>query len=100
HAAPSERAEAEFVVATIEQAIGGASFFSIDSGRADGGEAALSFGDFAVLYRTDAQAAALTEAFARSGIPFRKHSHAPLAQEPTVRALLDALETIDAAGDD
>ena len=36
HAAPSERAEAEFVVATIEQAIGGHSFFSIDSGRASG----------------------------------------------------------------
>ena len=57
HAAPSERAEAEFVVATIEQAIGGASFFAIDSGRASGLEAALSFADFAVLYRTDAQAA-------------------------------------------
>jgi DNA helicase II / ATP-dependent DNA helicase PcrA len=91
HAAPSERAEAEFVVATIEQAIGGASFFSIDSGRAGGREAALSFADFAVLYRTEAQAVPLSEAFARSGIPFRKHSHAVLAQEPAVRALLDAL---------
>jgi superfamily I DNA/RNA helicase len=100
HAAPSERAEAEFVVATIEQAIGGHSFFSIDSGRADGREAGLSFADFAVLYRTDGQAAALTEALARSGIPFRKHSHAPPAQEPTVRALLDALAAIDAPDDD
>jgi DNA helicase II / ATP-dependent DNA helicase PcrA len=100
HAAASERAEAEFVVATIEQAIGGHSFFSIDSGRTDGHEADLSFADFAVLYRTDGQAAALTEALARSGIPFRKHSHAPLAQEPTFRALLDALAAIDAADDD
>ena len=33
HAAPTERAEAEFVVHTIEQLIGGHSFFSIDSGR-------------------------------------------------------------------
>jgi len=96
HAAPSERAEAEFVVATIEQAIGGHSFFSIDSGRAGGQGAALSFADFAVLYRTEAQAAALVEALARSGIPFRKHSHAPLGAEPAVRALLDALEPIDA----
>jgi DNA helicase II / ATP-dependent DNA helicase PcrA len=95
HAAPSERAEAEFVVATIEQAIGGHSFFSIDSGRADGRHAAgLSFADFAVLYRTEAQAAALTEALARSGIPFRRHSHAPLAQDPTVCALLHALAAI------
>jgi DNA helicase II / ATP-dependent DNA helicase PcrA len=93
HAAPSERAEAEFIVATIEQAIGGHSFFSIDSGRATGHADALSFADFAVLYRTEAQAAALTEALARSGIPFRKHSHTPLGEEPAVRALLDALES-------
>jgi DNA helicase-2/ATP-dependent DNA helicase PcrA len=96
HAAPTERAEAEFVVATIEQAVGGHSFFSIDSGRADGRKATLGFADIAVLYRTEAQAAALTEALARSGIPFRKHSHALLAQEPTVRDLLDRLAAIDA----
>jgi superfamily I DNA/RNA helicase len=99
HAAPSERAEAEFVVATIEAEIGGTSFFAIDSGRAGGRQAALSLADFAVLYRTEAQAAPLCEAFARSGIPFRKHSHAALAQEPAVCALLDALET-SAAEDD
>jgi superfamily I DNA/RNA helicase len=90
HTAPSERAEAEFIVATIEQAIGGHSFFSIDSGRASGQAEALSFADFAVLYRTEAQAAALTEALARSGIPFRKHSHTPLGEEPAARTLLDA----------
>jgi uncharacterized protein (TIGR00375 family) len=100
HAAPTERAEAEFVVATIEDVLGGHNFFSIDSGRAGAGGAALSFADFAVLYRTEAQAAALVEAFARSGMPFRKHSHAPLAQEPTVRALLTALDAIDAAASD
>jgi DNA helicase II / ATP-dependent DNA helicase PcrA len=93
HAAPSERAEAEFIVATIEQAIGGHSFFSIDSGRASGQGEVFSFADFAVLYRTETQAAALTEALARSGIPFRKHSHGPLGEDPAVRALLDALES-------
>jgi DNA helicase-2/ATP-dependent DNA helicase PcrA len=98
HTAPSERAEAEFIVATIEQAIGGHSFFSIDSGRASGQAEALSFADFAVLYRTEAQAAALTEALARSGIPFRKHSHTPLGEEPAVRTLLDAFAS--SAGSD
>ena len=98
HAAPSERAEAEFVVATIEQAIGGHSFFSIDSGRASGQGEALSFADFAVLYRTEAQAAALTEALARSGIPFRKHSHTRLGEDPSVRALLEAFEASDGKG--
>lgn len=94
HASPTERAEAEFVVHTIERMIGGHSFFSIDSSRAPEGTAAdLSFSDFAVLYRTDAQSAALTEAFARSGMPFRKHSHERLADRPGIRALLAALAT-------
>jgi hypothetical protein len=90
HAAPGERAEAELDVIRFEQAIGGSSFFAIDSSRTGGREAALSFTDFAVLYRTDAQAAVLCEALARSGIPFRRHSHAALAQEPSVRAVLEA----------
>ena len=93
HAAPTERAEAEFVVHTIEQMIGGHSFFSIDSGRAaDRAQASLSFADFAVLYRTDAQSGALREAFARSGMPYKKHSHERLAEQAIVRALLLELD--------
>ncbi|MFQ5773034.1 MAG: UvrD-helicase domain-containing protein [Kiloniellaceae bacterium] len=92
HTAPSERAEAEFVVHTIERMLGGHSFFSIDSGRAEGArQADLSFSDFAVLYRTGAQAPALCEAFARSGMPFRRHAHAPLADRPAVRSLMQEL---------
>jgi uncharacterized protein (TIGR00375 family) len=91
HAAPTERAEAEFVVHTIEQLIGGHSFFSIDSGRGKG-TSNLAFSDIAVLYRTDAQAGPLVEALARSGIPFKKHSHRPLAEEPAARALLQSAE--------
>jgi len=89
HAAPTERAEAEFVVQTIERMIGGHTFFSLDSGRATGTGANLSFADFAVLYRTDAQAAALIEALARSGMPFKKHGAGRLADDPVVRAVLD-----------
>jgi DNA helicase II / ATP-dependent DNA helicase PcrA len=90
HAAPTERAEAELVIQTIEGIIGGHTFFSIDSGRGRAGRIGenLSFADIAVLYRTDAQSAALNEAFARSGIPFKRTSHGPLADEPAVRALL------------
>ena len=88
HAAPTERAEAEFVVATIERMIGGHSFFSLDSGRASGAGANLSFADFAVLYRTDAQSDALVEAFARSGMPFKKHGAGRLGDDAVVRALL------------
>jgi ATP-dependent DNA helicase UvrD/PcrA len=92
HTAPTEAAEAESVVKWIEQMIGGHNFFSIDSGRATGARAnSWSFADFAVLYRTDAQSAALCEAFARSGMPFKKSSHVPLTEEPAVRALLQEL---------
>jgi uncharacterized protein (TIGR00375 family) len=94
HAAPTERAEAEFVIQTIEGLIGGHTFFSIDSGRADlagrsnrAGQN-LSFADLAVLYRTEAQAAALCEAFWRSGIPFKQNSHGPMGEAAAVAALL------------
>jgi superfamily I DNA/RNA helicase len=90
--APTERAEAESIVKAIEQMIGGHTFFSIDSGRAMGApQAHRSFADFAVLYRTDAQSAALCEAFDRSGIPYKKNSHRPLTDEPAIRALLQEL---------
>ena len=92
-AAPSERAEAEQVVHTIEKLIGGTSYFSLDSGRVevddDGGP--LSFDDIAVLYRTDAQASFLVEAFERSGIPYQKRSHGRLSDRPGVRELLAVL---------
>ena len=95
HVAPTERAEAEFIVHSIEQLIGGHSFFSIDSGRTTNGAMAnLSFSDFAVLYRTDAQSAALSEAFARSGMPYRKHSHDRLVDQPAVAALMRALDDL------
>ena len=92
HTAPTERAEAESVVKTIEHMIGGHSFFSIDSGRAAvGPQASRSFADFAVLYRTDGQSASLREALDRSGIPYQRHSHTTLAEEPAVRTLLQEL---------
>jgi DNA helicase-2/ATP-dependent DNA helicase PcrA len=98
HTAPTERAEAEHVVHRIERMIGGHSFFSIDSGRTEGpARDDLSFADFAVLYRTNAQAAALREAFARSGMPFTTHGHDPLAERADVQAILRALH---AATDD
>jgi DNA helicase II / ATP-dependent DNA helicase PcrA len=90
--APTEAAEAESVVKAVERMIGGHSFFSIDSGRANGtGGGNHSFGDFAVLYRTDHQSMALCEAFDRSGIPYKRSSHAALADDPAVRALLQEL---------
>jgi DNA helicase-2/ATP-dependent DNA helicase PcrA len=91
--AASERAEAELVVHTLERLLGGTSYFSFDSGRVGAVDAAeLSFGDVAILYRTEAQTPPLMEALGRAGIPFQKRSHRPLAEQPGVRALLPLLQ--------
>ena len=99
HEAPTEKAEAEFIVQSLEQALGGHSFFSIDSGRSAESEGRdLAFSDFAVLYRTEAQTAALVEALARSGMPFQQRSHRRLLDHPGVAALVDALREAREAG--
>jgi uncharacterized protein (TIGR00375 family) len=89
--APTDRAEAEFVVHAIEQAVGGTSYFSLDSGRVSGNEEKrYTFGDFAVLYRLGTQRRALIEAFARSGIPYQVADE-PGAEGPGVRQILALL---------
>ncbi|WP_437820130.1 UvrD-helicase domain-containing protein [Sorangium sp. So ce1078] len=93
HESPTEAAEAERVVHTIERMLGGSTFFSMDSGRvaspALGGE--YSFSDFAVLYRTEAQSEPLREAFARSGMPFQRRSERRVAERAASEALARAL---------
>lgn len=93
HENRSERAEAEFVVHTIERMIGGSTFFSLDSQRVESHEGAdFSFADFAVLYRTDAQTPPLCEALARSGMPYQKRTHQALSDNPLVQALIQKME--------
>jgi superfamily I DNA/RNA helicase len=100
HQAASDLAEAEFVVQTVDRLLGGASFLSLDSGRADGGaEHGLSFADVAVLYRTDAQSGPLAEALGRAGMPFQKRSHDRLGDRTAVRALVRAMRERPPAGD-
>jgi len=92
HESASDAAEAEFVVHTMEQLIGGATFFSMDSGRVSAaGVKSYSFADFAVLCRTDAQTESLRIALARSGMPFRKCSHVCLADSPLARKITEAM---------
>ena len=88
--APTDKAEAEYVVHQIEQMVGGTSHFSIDSARVTGEApaAAHSFADFGVLYRLSAQARLLGEAFDRSGIPYQTIGQAPLAGHKAVREVL------------
>jgi len=91
--AADEHAEAAWIAATIDRLLGGASFHSLDSGRADGHEHGLS--DIAVLYRTDAQAGPLTQALTRAGLPFQKRSHDLLARRPGVADILREMRLSD-----
>jgi len=94
HAVADEREEAEVIAAEVEKLLGGASFHALDSHAVDGREQAahqLSFADFAVLYRTSAQAAAIGETLARRGFPFQRRAHSRLIELPGVTEILAAL---------
>lgn len=91
HKAPTDKAEAEFIASTIENLIGGHSFFSIDSQRTDGGECDYSFSDFAILYRTSSQLPPIIEALKRTGMPFVKLSNDLLCEQKPVMELLNSL---------
>ena len=88
--APTDKAEAEYIVHQIEQMVGGISHFSLDSARVTGEtpSAEHSFADFAVLYRLSALSRPLEEAFDRSGIPYQTIGQAPLASHRAVREVL------------
>jgi len=92
HAAPTEKAEAEYVAHQIEKMVGGTSMFSQDSGRVEKGRAGeYTFGDFAVLYRLNALRPALEEALSRAGMPYQIAGDAPLLNRRGVRELATAI---------
>ncbi len=98
--AADEHAEAAWIAATIDRLLGGASFHSLDSGRADGNDhGKIGLADIAVLYRTDAQAGPLAQALTRAGLPYQKRSHDLLARRPGVADIVRELRLADAAGD-
>jgi DNA helicase II / ATP-dependent DNA helicase PcrA len=98
--AADEHAEAAWIAAAIDQLLGGASFHSLDSGRADGhGHGKLGLSDIAVLYRTDAQAGPLGQALTRAGLPYQKRSHDLLARRPAVADIVREMALVSTAGD-
>ena len=95
--AADEHAEAAWIAAAIDQLLGGASFHSLDSGRADGhAHGKLGLSDIAVLYRTDAQAGPLGQALTRAGLPFQKRSHDLLARRPGVADIIREMRLVHA----
>ncbi|WP_446217536.1 UvrD-helicase domain-containing protein [Micromonospora sp. IBHARD004] len=87
--------EADFVVRTVDELVGGLSHRSLDSGRIDGRSTTLSFSDIAVLYRMDQQAAPIVDALARANIPVQKRSHDRLRDRPAVLAIARELRHAD-----
>jgi DNA helicase-2/ATP-dependent DNA helicase PcrA len=70
---PDEGAEGDFIIRKIEMYMGGTSHFYMRQNDAlsDYGETSCRFSDFAVVYRTNAQAEALEETFSKAGIPYQ-----------------------------
>jgi superfamily I DNA/RNA helicase len=97
----NETAEAEAVAATVEDLLGGHDLIAANrNGSAAATGRPLGFADCAVLYRTDAQAAAIRTAFDRAGIPFMKSSPTPIAGHPGVIAIIDMLDATTAGTDE
>ncbi|HEX6683975.1 MAG TPA: UvrD-helicase domain-containing protein [Candidatus Limnocylindrales bacterium] len=82
--------EAAFIAKKIDELVGGMSHRSKADVRGVTGTS-VSFGDIAVLYRTDAQAASIVEALAKASVPVQKRSHNRLRDRAGVGALLSEL---------
>ncbi len=93
HQAPSPQAEAEFIVRSIEEHMGGISSYSINSGRGSSEGAGRSFADFAVLYRLSQQAQPLIEALEKQGIPFQVVGSTPFYMKKDLKNLYHFIQT-------
>ncbi len=95
--APTEKSEAVAIGQTIERLMGGLAFHSADSGKVDGQQDLTSYGfsDFAVLYRTRAQARILSAVFQKAGIPFQVASRANLFDMTGIVELFSLLKIIE-----
>ena len=101
HEAGDEHGEAAWIAAAIDRLLGGSSFHSLDTGRADGHAAAhgLGLADIAVLYRTDAQTGPLGQALTRAGLPFQKRSHDLLQRRTAVPEVVHEMCLASPAGE-
>lgn len=100
---PDERAEGVFIVREIEHRMGGTSHYQqYANGARRSAERSFRFSDFAVIYRTNAQAKALEETFSASGIPYQVIGSRNSAQtkeiEETIAYLQSLIQPDNAAG--
>ena len=96
----TEKAEAETIGRIITQQIGGTGFHSIDTGMVTDANLvkALSYSDFAILYRTHAQHQALADVFDKEGIPFQVASREKALNQAGLPELISFLKVIEGEG--
>ena len=93
---PDEHAEGAAIIRHIEERMGGTSHYQMArsiSGRADS-ERSFRFSDFAVIFRTNAQARALEQVFAASGIPYQMIGRRSSAQMKDIEETLVYLQSL------
>jgi superfamily I DNA/RNA helicase len=102
---PDEKAEGGAIIREIEHRMGGTSHYQMHYGSPDRDFSSESFrfSDFAVLYRTNAQARVIEEAFMASGIPYQavggKHSLQKQATEATLEYMRSLISSKDTYSD-
>ena len=96
----TEKAEAVAIGKLIEKMVGGTGFHSIDFGKTDasGIETDRAFSDFAVLYRSHAQSAAIAEIFETAGIPYQIASREHIYQQKGISELISLLKITENKG--
>jgi DNA helicase-2/ATP-dependent DNA helicase PcrA len=98
---PDERAEGAAIIREIEERIGGTSHYQMERGNVarGGSERSFRFSDFAVIFRTNAQAKALEEEFSASGIPYQfigRKTRAQMKEAEETIAYLRSLTRLEA----
>lgn len=88
------RSEAEHVAGKIKDLIGGVSFWSFDSGVAEGEthKYVKGFDDIAILVRSKSQIPSLEKALLDHNIPFQSISNTPFYQQKPISTILDILK--------
>jgi DNA helicase-2/ATP-dependent DNA helicase PcrA len=90
-----EKAEAEAVIHEIEARMGGTSHYQMmqDEAYRDFADRSYRFSDFAVIFRTNAQARALEDAFRDSGIPYQLVGRGSTSQTKEIEATIEYLRS-------
>jgi superfamily I DNA/RNA helicase len=94
--APTEKAEGEAIVREIEKRMGGTSHYQMMHTYTDRvlTDQSYCFSDFAVIFRTNAQAKAVEEAFIASGIPYQAIGSRKSLQSKAIGETLEYLSSL------